>query len=668
VVDGGRFAAKREQGDRVVVEANVFADGHDELRCTLLWHHEDDAAWSVLPMTAVGNDRWRGSFEPERMGSHRFAVQAGVDPVATWRRDVGRKADAGRELAVEWLVGADLVDETAARAGGDDRRSLKAWAQRLRRLADVRDVAGPQPRAVLDPSDPYEVAGRYTDPVTATTSPSFPVLVERRRARFGSWYELFPRSASAQPGRHGTLRDVEDRLAYLADLGVDVLYLPPIHPIGSTHRKGRDGAARGVPDDPGSPWAIGSDAGGHDAVHPDLGTVADLEHLVAAAAGHDIEVALDIAFQCSPDHPWVRTHPQWFRTLPDGTIRHAENPPKRYEDIYPIDFDTADWRALWEALAGVVTGWARRGVRIFRVDNPHTKPLRFWEWLIATVRREHPDVVFLSEAFTRPAVMYHLAKCGFSQSYTYFAWRTTKWELEQYLTELHNPPVSDFFRANLWPNTPDILTEQLQTGGRATFACRLVLAATLASSYGIYGPAFELLETRPREAGSEEYLHSEKYEVRSWDLNCPASLAPLVGAVNAARRANPALQHDGNLLFHGVDNDQLIAYSRHRPEERSTMIVVVNLDLRYPQSGWVDVDVEALGIDSRRPYTVHDLLSGERYTWAGRRNYVSLDPSRFPAHILQVEGAPDVAGPRPDRPRDPRPSRPGAPPQVRALP
>jgi starch synthase (maltosyl-transferring) len=646
VVDGGRFAVKREVGDDVVVEADAFPDGHDEIACTLAWRHEDESRWSSLPMTALGNDRWRGAFSPDRIGRYCYTVRAAVDPLSTWRRDVARKAAAGQDLAVEWLVGASLLEEVAGRADGRDRNALAALAGRLRRDGPARSDAS----WLLDEEDVFDMAVRHVDPALITTSPSFPVVVERTRARFGSWYELFPRSAAPAPGRHGTLRDVEARLPYLARLGFDVLYLPPIHPIGSAHRKGPDGAARAAAGDPGSPWAIGAPEGGHDAVHPELGTVADLEHLVSAAAGHGIEVALDIAFQCSPDHPWVREHPGWFRTLPDGSIRYAENPPKRYEDIYPLDFDSDDWRGLWEALAEVVMGWVRHGVRIFRIDNPHTKPLRFWEWLIATVRNEHPDVVFLSEAFTRPSVMYHLAKCGFSQSYTYFAWRTAKWELEEYFTELHNPPVLDFFRANLWPNTPDILTEELQTGGVAAFAARLVLAATLASSYGIYGPAFELQASLPRQPGSEEYLHSEKYEVRAWDTEDPASLAPLVAAVNAARRANPALQHDGNVRFHGVDNDQLIAFSRHRRPRTeggaaNTVVVVVNLDHRYPQTGWVDLDVEALGIDPQKPYGVRDLLTGARFTWAGRRNYVSLDPGRVPAHVLMVEPASEGRGP-----------------------
>ncbi|MGO9342536.1 MAG: alpha-amylase family glycosyl hydrolase, partial [Acidimicrobiales bacterium] len=471
----------------------------------------------------------------------------------------------------------------------------------------------------------------------------FTVYVDRVRARFGSWYEMFPRSAAADARRHGTLRDVADSLPYVAGLGFDVLYLPPVHPIGQTNRKGRDGAPVAHSGDPGSPWAIGAESGGHVAIHPELGDLDDFDNLVDAASDLGVEIALDLAFQCSPDHPWVTEHPDWFKMLPDGTVRYAENPPKRYEDIYPIDFDTSDWDALWEELASVVRFWIRHGVRIFRVDNPHTKPLRFWEWLISSVKVDYPDVLFLSEAFTRPKIMNQLAKLGFTQSYTYFAWRTAKWELEQYLGELHRPPVGDFLRPNLWPNTPDILTEQLQTGGRATFVSRLVLAATLASSYGIYGPAYELQENRPRSAGSEEYLHSEKYEIRQWDLDDPKGLGPFIKVVNQARRDNPALQHDGNLRFHQLDNDQMIAYSRHH--EGNTVLVVVNLDPRYAQSGWVELDLEAFGVDVSAPFAINDLLTGARYTWKGPRNYVSLDPRKIPAHIFRFESDEDVTEP-----------------------
>ncbi len=440
---------------------------------------------------------------------------------------------------------------------------------------------------------------------------------------------------------------MEARLPYLTQLGIDVLYLPPIHPIGTTSRKGGDGAPVAEPGEPGSPWAIGAPEGGHTAVHPLLGSIEDLDHLVAAAATRGIDVALDLAFQCSPDHPWVHGHPEWFRHRPDGSIRYAENPPKRYEDIYPLDFDTEAWRDLWDALLGVVEFWIAHGITVFRVDNPHTKPLSFWEWLIGSVKRSHPEAVFLAEAFTRPKVMYRLAKAGFTQSYTYFTWRQTRWELEAYLTELTRTEVADYFRPNFWPNTPDILTDQLQTGGPSIFAVRLVLAATLAASYGIYGPPFELQEHRPRHPGSEEYLHSEKYAVRHWDLKGRNSLAPLVGRINRIRRSHPALQFNDSLRFHRSENEQLLVYSKSRPHQETgadgapgregdTVVVVVNLDPRHRQSGWIDLDLGVLGIVADRPFDVHDLLTDNRYQWEGPRNFVILDPQVFPAHIFHV--------------------------------
>jgi len=467
--------------------------------------------------------------------------------------------------------------------------------------------------------------------------------VERARARFSSWYEIFPRSASPDPARPGTLADVEALLPYVSRLGFDVLYLPPIHPIGITARKGPNGAGEAGPGDPGSPWAIGTAAGGHTAVHPELGTLADFDRLVTAAAAEGIEVALDLTFQCSPDHPWVTEHPDWFRRLPDGSIRTAENPPKRYEDVWPLDFETADWRRLWEALHGVVEFWIGHGVRIFRVDNPHTKPLRFWEWLLAAVRADHPEVIMLAEAFTRPRIMEHLAKVGFSQSYTYFTWRNTAWELEEYLTELTRTPLADYFRPNLWPNTPDILHEVLQHGGRPAFEARLVLAATLAASYGIYGPAFELLERQPRNPGSEEYLNSDKFEVRHRNLDQPDGLADLVARVNAIRLGHPALQQNRTLRFHGVDNDRLLVYSKTAgcspgvPGWDDVVLIAVNLDPSATQGGTVHLDLAALQLDPVEAFAVHDLLTDARYLWTGADNYIQLDPEVVSAHILHLE-------------------------------
>jgi starch synthase (maltosyl-transferring) len=457
--------------------------------------------------------------------------------------------------------------------------------------------------------------------------------VERERARFSTWYELFPRSTSPEPLRAGTFADVEARLDYVAGLGFDVLYLPPIHPIGTTARKGQNGSSETTPDDPGSPWAIGAKRGGHTAVNPDLGSITDFNRLVKAAKTRGIEVALDLAFQCSPDHPWVTEHPSWFMHLPDGSIQTAENPPKRYEDVYPLDFSTPDWRALWEALRGVAEFWIAHGVRIFRVDNPHTKPLRFWEWLISSLRSEYPDVIWLAEAFTRPRVMEHLAKAGFSQSYTYFTWRNTKYELTEYLTELTRPPVCEYMRPNFFANTPDILHEYLQTGGRHAFEVRLILAATLAASYGIYS-GFELCENEPVRTGSEEYLDSEKYQIKPRDWNQADSLRELIARVNQIRREHAALQYNDALTFYKTDNPRLLWFGKLHG--RSRVLVCVSTDPHWTQAGWVQVPIWEMGIDARSRYVVHDLLDGGRYTWRGEWNFVKLDPSERVAHIFVV--------------------------------
>jgi starch synthase (maltosyl-transferring) len=438
------------------------------------------------------------------------------------------------------------------------------------------------------------------------------------------------------PGRHGTLRDCEARLPAIAKMGFDVLYLPPIHPIGRVNRKGANNAVSAAPGEPGSPWAIGSAEGGHKALHPELGTIEDFRRLVAATRTHGMELALDIALQCAPDHPYVTEHPKWFRWRPDGTVQYAENPPKKYQDIFPFEFESEDWFALWQELADVFRFWAGEGVRIFRVDNPHTKPFPFWEWAIARLKREYPDALFLAEAFTRPKVMHRLAKLGFSQSYTYFAWRNSKHELVDYFTELTQGPGREYFRPNVWPNTPDILTEYLQFGGRPAFIVRLVLAATLGANYGIYGPAFELLEADPRDPGSEEYLDSEKYQIRHWDLQAPHSLADLITRMNGARRDNVALQSDASLRFCPVDNDSLLCYAKSDAATENLVVTVVNLDPHHVQSGWVELDLRALGIDANAPYQMHDLLSGARFLWNGARNFVQLDPQRAPAHVFAL--------------------------------
>jgi len=630
-VDGGRFDVKRVAGDEVVVEADAFADGHDALRVVLLHRTERQRAWREMEMEPLGNDRWRASFEVPERGRYVFTVEAWVDRFETWRADMEKRIDAGQDVAVDLEIGARILDAAAERAGGRAAAGLEAWAGRLRAAAEGEG----DPDVALDP-DLAALARRHPDRDHATRHPEeIPVWADRERARFGAWYEFFPRS-TGPVGRHGTFADAARFLDYVAGLGFDVVYLPPIHPIGTTKRKGPNNATEAGPDDPGSPWAIGSEEGGHTAVHPMLGTLDDFRAFRERARELGLEVALDVAFQCSPDHPWVSEHPEWFRQRPDGTVQYAENPPKKYEDIVPFDFESEAWESLWEALRDVFLFWIDEGVTIFRVDNPHTKPLPFWEWLIGEVRARHPEVILLSEAFTRPRVMHHLAKVGFSQSYTYFAWRNHKRELEAYAREVTSPPVADFFRPAFWPNTPDILTEHLQTGGRPAFVSRLVLAATLAATYGIYGPPFELMESVPREPGSEEYADSEKYQIREWDVDRADSLGPVVERINRIRRDNPALAVNRTLTFHPVDNDALTVYSKTSPDGENVILVAVNLDPWHRQSGWVDLDREALGLDPEETFRLHDLLGGGTFRWQGSRNYVELDPRVMPAHVFRV--------------------------------
>ena len=627
-VDCGRFPIKRVSGETVRVEADVFCDGHDLVAAVVLHRAEGQRNWREVPMTPLVNDRFAAEFTVGDPGTHLYTVEAWVDHFATWQRGLAKKVAAGLDVAVDLELGAELVKAAAARA-----RKHGATLTTMAAALVGEDPVEDRVELALD-AELTEAMAAHPDRSHATRyRRELQVEVDRERARFSSWYELFPRSTGPDR-RHGTFRDLEERLQYVADLGFDVVYLPPIHPIGRTQRKGPNNTLTAGPDDPGVPWAIGSEEGGHTAVHPQLGTLEDFRRVVERAAELGMEIALDVAFQCSPDHPWVKEHPEWFRWRPDGTVQYAENPPKKYEDIYPINFETSDPEGLWQALKGGFEHWMDQGVRIFRVDNPHTKAFPFWEWLIGELRRRDPGVILLSEAFTRPKVMYRLAKLGFTQSYTYFAWRNTRWELESYLTEVTTPPVADFFRPNLWPNTPDILTEYLQVGGRPAFMARLVLAATLGASYGIYGPAFELCVNTPRSPGSEEYLNSEKYEIKDWDWDDPTSLAPLIRRVNQVRREHPSLQTNQGLVFHPTDNEQLICYSKRQGTDAT--LVVVNLDPHHVHSGWVSLDLDALGLDPDQPYQVHDRLTERRFIWQGSRNFVELDPAGVPAHLFTV--------------------------------
>jgi starch synthase (maltosyl-transferring) len=593
-------------------------------------------------MEPLGNDRWRGSFTLADYARHEFTVEGWVDRFASWRSGLSKKVGAGQDVSSELLEGAVLLRDAASRARGAQKTAL---GRRAAMLEDASIDASDRIVAALS-AEVREQAARHPDRSRATRLDRvLPIDVERERARFGAWYEMFPRSAGADPSRSATFDEAQARLPYVEAMGFDVLYLPPIHPIGRSFRKGRNNALTAEPGDVGSPWAIGGDEGGHTAVEPGLGTLDDFARFVEAAKRHHLEIALDIAFQASPDHPYVKEHPAWFRHRPDGTIKYAENPPKKYQDIYPFDFDSEEWPALWQELKQVIEFWIARGVTIFRVDNPHTKPFRFWEWAIGDIRRRHPDAIFLAEAFTRPKIMRHLAKIGFSQSYSYFTWRNTKAELEEYFTELTQTEVREYMRPNLFANTPDILHEYLQRGGRPAFQARLVLAATLGASYGIYS-GFELAENVPVRPGSEEYLDSEKYQIRVRDLAAAGSLSETIARVNAIRRAHRALQFDHHLAFHETDNPHILCYSKRTPELTDPILVIVNLDPHNMQHGNVKLPLYDWKLPLDSAVQAHDLLSDETYFWRGEWNYVRLDPQSRVAHVIALEVSP-TASPAP---------------------
>lgn len=631
-VDQGAFPAKRVLGEEVVFRADIFTDGHDLIKARVLVRDSASQEWTALPMRPRPNDVWEARLTPDRLGDYAYTVQAWVDHFGTMVQGVHKKHGAGQDVSVDLLSCGRLLRDAADRAEGRARTMLLEAAQVLGADPDLG-----QALSILENAELLETLAGLPDPELITAHDKTLTLhVERERALFSTWYELFPRSCSPVPDRHGTLRDVARLLPEVAAMGFDVLYLPPVHPIGRASRKGKNNAETAGPADPGSPWAIGAAEGGHTALHPELGDWQDFADLVEQARNHGLEIALDLAFQCSPDHPYVREHPEWFLWRPDGTVQYAENPPKKYQDVLPFNFESTDWQALWQELADVVRFWISRGVLIFRVDNPHTKPFAFWEWLIATIRKERPEVIFLAEAFTRPKVMARLAKLGFSQSYTYFTWRNTKYELTEYMTELTRPPLRDCFRPNFWPNTPDILPEFLQFGGRPAFVIRLVLAATLSSSYGIYGPVFELCaaEALP---GREEYLDSEKYECRQWNRDQPGNLKELIARVNRIRRAHPALQRTDNLRFVPCSSDSMLVFLKTTPDDRDTLLIAITLDPFQPRSGRLDLPLEELGLIEGRPFLLADELSGERFIWHDRHPTLELNPHTQPARILSLK-------------------------------
>ncbi len=631
-VDNGRYAVKRLAGETVHVEADIFCDGHEELRAFILYKRAEETEWKHEPLTLQWNDHWYGDFTLEEPGSYVYKIEAWIDRFGTWLRDLQKRVEAGQDVAIELQVGSALMKQALRGLTGDDFERLNQradaltrpdWPQ-LARVGIAFEVVSSELMALHGPRDPlttYDVGQHIT--------------VDRAKAGFSAWYEVFPRS-TAPAGQVGTFKTTMDWLPYISGMGFDVLYFPPIHPIGEINRKGANNAEKGEEWEPGSPWAIGSAEGGHTTVNPDLGTLDDFKALVAAAQQHGMEIALDIAYQCAPDHPWVKQHPEWFKHRPDGSIRYAENPPKLYQDIYPIDFETRDRAGLWKALEDVVRFWVEQGVRIFRVDNPHTKAFAFWQYMIANVKRDFPDVLFLAEAFTRPRTMEHLAKLGFSQSYTYFTWRNTKWELATYMDELTNTDIREYFRPNFWPNTPDILHESLQDGGRPAFVSRFMLAATLSSNYGIYGPAFELCVNQPRENGSEEYLNSEKYEVKHWDLDQSHSLRDYITLINKARRENTALQYTNNVRFLDPDGEHVLSYYKISPDGTNRILVMVNLDYSAGHSAAFWLPLEDMGLSRGEEFYVDDLLKGTTETWRGDRQMINLHPGDTQVRLLRL--------------------------------
>jgi starch synthase (maltosyl-transferring) len=613
-------------GQRLPVSAALVADGHDLLGARARWRPQGARSWSIAPLTLDDDDRWQGELVPAEVGAHQLVIEAWTNRYATWRHEVEVKVAAGVDVQLELQEGAAILADLAAKVKGAERTALERAAEAVARTSCSLDVrlAGACDDAVA------ALAATIPDTRRSESAP-VTVWVDRARAAVGAWYEFFPRS-------FGGLKGSLPHLEYVADLGFDVVYLPPIHPIGRTNRKGPGNTLDAGPDDPGSPWAIGSAAGGHEALDPDLGTMGDFDTFVARATELGLEVALDFALQCSPDHPWVRDHPEWFRRRPDGTIRYAENPPKKYQDIHPIEFwpeQEADRVALWEACRDVLLGWAARGIRIFRVDNPHTKPIAFWAWCIAEVRDRHPETVFLAEAFTAPRMMAKLAEIGFSQSYTYFTWRTSAWELREYVEELTAGPLADYMRPSFWPNTPDILSGPLRRGPRAAFALRAVLAATLVPTFGVYS-GYELCENQPASESNEEYAGSEKYELKDRDYASFDSLAPLLRQLNDIRRRHPEVWALRDIRFHHSDNEQILAYTRGHVD-RGLLLCVVNLDPLDAQDTTVRLDLGAIGCSASIPYQVVDELTGDAYTWRGADNYVRLDPAAGQvAHVFSV--------------------------------
>ncbi|MCF0068912.1 alpha-1,4-glucan--maltose-1-phosphate maltosyltransferase [Dyadobacter sp. CY261] len=631
-IDEGRAPARRAIGEHVEFSADIIADGHDAVAASVICRHESEQHWQEVPLSHVGNDRWFATWVPPHEGFYEYRFTGWVDHFTSWKKGLVKKFDANQDIAVELQIGAGILSEAAELATAEDKPAFEPWINALENASDPQDAVD---LAVGDALAEAMSKIRYTDRVTVFDR-TFRLEVERKKAGFSAWYELFPRSAAALPDRHGTFQDVLRLLPKVAKMGFDTLYFPPIHPIGEMKRKGKNNSLVPSASDPGSPWAIGNRFGGHKSIHPELGTLEDFTELVSQAKELGIEVAMDIAYQCAPDHPYVKEHPQWFKWRPDGTVQYAENPPKKYEDILPFDFETQDWQNLWDELKSVIDFWIEQGVNVFRIDNPHTKAFPFWEWTIGEVRKVNPQVIFLAEAFTRPRVMERLAKIGFNQSYTYFTWRNSKWELEQYLYELTKTDQQYYFRPNFWPNTPDILPHHLVEGGENAHITRFILAATLSSNYGLYGPVYEYGINAPH-PGKEEYTDNEKYEIKHWDWERYSRTREIITRVNRIRNAHPALQSTWNIDFNETNNDRVISYTKVAPDDGESLLVAVNLDYFNTQGAHIRVPLHRFGIGSNQPYLVRDMLSGEKYRWQGEYNYIQLNPWEMPAHILKIE-------------------------------
>jgi starch synthase (maltosyl-transferring) len=633
-INCGRYPAKRVVGEEMTVTADVFGDGHDEVKAQLLYRHTKRKKWTEVPMQFLGNDRWQATFTPDSMGRYEYTIEGWVDHFYTWQKGLKKKFEANQDITIELQIGAQMLEDAASTAKVGQQKRLYKWADQLRNNHSHADAV-----ALATSHDVTDLLNASTERQNITTYDKLLQLdVERHKALFSAWYEFFPRSAAQQAGQHGTFKDCERLLPRIAEMGFDTIYLPPIHPIGYAFRKGKNNNPSSEPGEPGSPWAIGAAEGGHDAILPELGTLDDFRGFVHQAREHGIEVALDFAIQCSPDHPYVKQYPQWFKWRPDGTVQYAENPPKKYQDVLPLNFETEDWQNLWKELRRVLQHWINQGVFIFRVDNPHTKAFSFWEWVIADIHRDHPQVIFLAEAFTRPRVMERLGKLGFTQSYTYFTWRNSADELKEYMQELTQTEMRHYFRPNFWPNTPDINPVALQEGGEAAHITRVVMAATMSSNYGLYGPVYEFGIATPI-PGKEEYLDSEKYEIKHWDWGKLTKIREVITLINKIRKVNPALQTTWNIAFGGSDNSALLCYTKWSSDFSNKIVVVINLDPRHTQAGWVQVPLSILNMEAGHQYLVHDLLTERKYTWTGEWNYVELRPHEMPVHVLRIEEA-----------------------------